>query len=61
MFFSFLQENMFAPKKSGIPRMFCVPEHTRSALAPQLVQAYTSLFKRLEYDPIASMESLKGN
>ena len=61
MFFSFLQEDMFAPQKSGIPRMFGAPEHTRSALATQLVQAYTSLFKRLEYDSITSIESLKGN
>ena len=52
---------MFTPQKSGLSRIFCVPEHTRSALATQLVQAYTSLFKRLEYDPIASIESLKGN
>ena len=61
MFFSFLQENMFAPQKSGMPWMFCATERTQSALDTQLVQAYTSLFKRLEYDLIASMESLKGN
>ena len=61
MFFLFLQENIFTLRKSGMPLMFCAPECTQSALATQLVQAYTSLFKRLEYDSIAPMESLKGN
>ena len=61
MIFSFLQENMFKPEKSGISRMFCAPEHTRSALGTQLVQAWTSLFERLEYDSIATMGSIKGN
>ena len=61
MIFWFLQENMFKPEKSGMSRMFCAPEHTQSALATQLVQTWTSLFKRLEYDSIATMESVKGN
>ena len=61
MFFSFLQENMFAPEKSGIPQRFFVLKCTRSALPTQLVPTCTSLFKRLEYDLIATIESLKGN